>query len=119
MAKTGKAEEDPALQALDTLSVTAESSARELHHLGNELVAMKRRRKRGWSWHRTLVSSAALNPLAAVARIVSDLGRSSGAFRRALARSLRDEGMQVSEIATALAVTRQRVSALIRPKSSS
>lgn len=113
MAKTGKIKQDPALEALTTLSETAEASARELDHLGNELTAMERHRKRGWSWRRTLASSNSLNPLSRVAKVVSDLGRASGAFRRAIARSLRSEGMQITEIATLLAVTRQRVSALI------
>jgi hypothetical protein len=116
MAKTGGIEHDPALEALGTLSETAEASARELNHLGNELATMERRRKGGWSWHQTLSSSVSVNPLSAIARIVSDLGRTSGVFRRAMVRSLRGEGMQVTEIAQMLAVTRQRVSALIHTK---
>jgi hypothetical protein len=116
MAKTGDTEQDPALEALTTLSETVTDSARELDHLGNELTNMKRRRTRGWSWRRTFASGTPVNPLSGIARVVADLGRASGAFRRAMARSLRAEGMQVTEIATILAVTRQRVTALIRPR---
>jgi hypothetical protein len=117
MNKTGDTEQqDPALEALTTLSETVAHSARELNHLGNELTNMKRRRNRGWSWRKTFASGTPVNPLSGIARVVSDLGRASGAFRRAMARSLRDEGMQVTEIATILAVTRQRVSALVRPR---
>jgi predicted transcriptional regulator len=48
--------------------------------------------------------------------IATNFGRASGAFRRALAIGLRQEGMQVTEIAALFGVSRQRVSALIRPR---
>ena len=115
MADTTDAEQgDPALEALTTLSEVASASATELNVVGDELIAMKQRRRRGWSWHRILSSSSSLLP--DLARIVANLGGASGAFRRTVARALQQEGMQVKEIASLLAVTRQRVSALIRPR---
>ena len=56
---------------------------------------------------------AAITTLSAVASSSAD---ASGAFRRALAVGLRKEGMQVTEIAALFGVSRQRVSALIRPR---
>jgi predicted transcriptional regulator len=47
---------------------------------------------------------------------LANLGQAIGAFRRALASTLRTEGMRVTEIASLFEVSRQRVSALVRPK---
>jgi hypothetical protein len=112
--ETTQREQDPGLGALETLSDAATSSASELVHLDAELTTMRRRRRRGWSWSRIISSNGSDDPLATVMNIVTTLGRASGEFRRALARSLRDEGMRVTEIASLFGVSRQRVSALLR-----
>jgi predicted transcriptional regulator len=51
-----------------------------------------------------------------MARVAADLGAASGSFRRALAKALRGEGMQVNDIADNFGVSRQRVSTLVRPE---
>ena len=107
---------DPALEALTTLSEVASASATELGAVGDELIAMKQRRRRGWSWHRILSSSSSSSLFSDLARTVTKLGSASGAFRRTAARALQKEGMQIKAIASLFAVTRQRVSALIRPQ---
>jgi len=107
---------DPALEALTTLSEAATVGAGELHLLGDELSEMRQRRQRGWSWRRIMASSASANPLSAIATIVARLGRTSGTFRRAAACALREEGMRVTDIASLLGVTRQRITSLTRPR---
>ena len=47
--------------------------------------------------------------------IAATIARAGANFRRALVLSLRGEGMQVSGIGLLLEVSRQRVSALLRP----
>jgi len=114
MTTTTQEERDPGLGALEMLSEAATLSANELVHLDAELTTMRRRRRRGWSWSRIISSEGSDDPLATVMKIVTILGRASGALRRALARSLRDEGMRVTDIASLFGVSRQRVSALSR-----
>jgi galactokinase/mevalonate kinase-like predicted kinase len=108
--------EDPALEALSTLSDVATSGAEELTSLGDNLAVMGQRRRRGWTWRRILSSTDAAGVLAGVAKVASSLGAASGSMRRALARGLRVEGMRVGEIADLFDVSRQRVSALVRPR---
>ncbi|HLX78516.1 MAG TPA: hypothetical protein VKR27_06485, partial [Acidimicrobiales bacterium] len=91
--------EDRALEALTELSETAGSSAEELNAVKDDLNTMRRRRIRGWSWRRIMSSSnVASNPLGSVSRIAACLGAASGKFRRALARSLQNEGMRLTEV---------------------
>jgi hypothetical protein len=119
MTDAGDAQEDLTLKALTTLSEVTLRTVDELNAVTDDLVAMQRRRRRGWSWRRILSSAPAPNPLTSVAGIASNLGRASGDFRRALIRSLRIEGMRITEVATLLEVSRQRVSALVHSKRTS
>ena len=109
---------DPALAALTKLSEVAEAGAHELRALDGELVAMTQRRKRGWTWVRILSTPSSSDLLSRLTRVTSELGSAGNGLRRALARALRDEGMQVTSIAALFRVSRQRVSALIRPDNS-
>ncbi len=106
---------DPALRALTSLSEVAAAGANELQALDADISTMKGQRRRGWSWSRIISAAGSPNPLSIVTRIASDLSRANGALRRALARALRDEGMQLTDIARLFGVTRQRVGALLRP----
>jgi hypothetical protein len=116
MAQFKEEEPDLVLAALTTLSRVATSSARGLSELNEGLASMRVRRLGGWSWRRIMSEAEAPNPLAQLTRIVTDLARTCGGLRRALAVGLRQEGMQVTEIAAMFEVSRQRVSALIRPR---
>jgi hypothetical protein len=107
--KPGETGEDPVVAALAVLSDVVASSADDLISLNEKLAALRNHRVRGRSWHRIISDGDSPNPL-------PSLTRASGAFRRALAVGLRKEGMQVSEIAALFGVSRQRVSALIRPR---
>ncbi len=118
MSDSSLANEDVALDALDALSKIAASSAEELIEVNRGIDAMQTRRRHGWSWQRIVSSAGTDNPLKSVAGILANLSRGSGEFRRALARSLRDEEMHTTEIARLLDVTRQRVGALLRPRAS-
>lgn len=110
------ARSDPALEALTTLSAVAARSAHDLNAVNDDLLAMQRHRHQGWSWHQIMSASQGPDsPLSAMARIVGDLRHASAEFRRALARALRVEGMRISDIGSLLHVSRQRVTALLRP----
>jgi hypothetical protein len=116
MTEPQAVEKDPALDALASLSEVSASSAEDLNALHGDLVTMQRRRRRGWSWRRIVSSYSGASPLATAASTLANLGRALGGFRRAIVGALRTEGMQVSEIAELLEVSRQRVSALVRRK---
>lgn len=115
MSEAQALEQDPVLRALATLSDAATSSATHLTVLNEDLVAVRAHRMGGWSWRRILAEADLSNHLSSLTKVAADLARACGAFRRALALGLRREGMQVSEIASLFAVSRQRVSALLRP----
>jgi hypothetical protein len=114
--KSGETETDPVVVALAALSDVAASSADDLISLKENLAALRNHRVRGKSWHRIISEGDSPNPLPSLTMIATNFARASGAFRRALAVGLRKEGMQVSEIAALFGVSRQRVSALIRPR---
>ena len=117
MSEAEVLEQDPVLQALVTLSDAATSGANHLTVLNEDLAAVRAHRMRGWSWRRILADADLANPLSSLTKVAADLARACGAFRRALALGLRREGMQVTEIASLFDVSRQRVSALLRPGS--
>ena len=118
MTESDDAEQDPALDALTALSKAAESGADDLNLVKDRLAVMSRHRRRGWSWRRIATSADAVTPLSIAARVLADFGRAVGGYRRALATALRDEGVKVTEIADLLDVSRQRISALVRPRRS-
>jgi hypothetical protein len=110
--------QDAALDALGTLSEVTESGIGGLTEVNKQFVTAQSRRRQGWSWQRIVSSTDLPTALATVARLTANLGRASGEFRRPLAQVLRDEGVRISEIGHFSEVTRQRVSALLRPRSS-
>jgi len=115
-AESGETQEDPVVAALTNLSEVAASSADDLLGLNEDIAMLHNRRRRGWSWNRIISDEDSPNPLSALTAIATNFARASGGFRRALALGLRKEGMQVTEIASLFGVSRQRVSALIRPR---
>ena len=114
MAELLKVEEDPVLEALTSLSDVATSSAEDLATLNEDLLRVRQRRLQGSSWRHIMVDGGSPHMLSTLTKIVADLGRACGGFRRALALGLRSEGLQVTEIGSLFRVSRQRVSALIR-----
>jgi hypothetical protein len=116
MDETTEIEKDPALGALEVLSEVAASGAEDLNSLQSDLANMRRLRIEGWSWQRIVFSDNSASPLSVGTSVLANLGQAIGAFRRALASTLRTEGMRVTEIASLFEVSRQRVSALVRPK---
>jgi hypothetical protein len=116
MAETQAMEQDLVLGALASLSEIATTSANELLALTEDLADIRRQRIDGWSWRRIVSSEESPKPLSVLTHIASNFARASGGYRRALANGLRAEGMQVTEIASLFEVSRQRVSALIRPR---
>jgi hypothetical protein len=115
-ATTKGGEGDPVVTALTTLSHVATSSANELLGLNQDLTQIRDHRLEGWSWRRIMDDNEAKKPLSAITEIATNFARASGGFRRALATGLRGEGLQVTEVAALFDVSRQRVSALLRPR---
>jgi predicted XRE-type DNA-binding protein len=116
MTVSPETEQDPVLNAIMGLSDIATASANDLAALQSELEDMKRHRVQGLTCRHLLSSADSPNVLSTLGAIATNLGRASGSFRRALALGLRREGMQVTEVANLFGVSRQRVSALIRPR---
>jgi hypothetical protein len=116
MTDTANPEQDVALEALKTLSEVTASSIDGLTEVHSQLTQVRRRRSRGWSWRRIVSADDSPNPLVGVTGIAARLAVASADFRRALARALRNEGMQLSKIAPLLDVSRQRIGALLRPR---
>ena len=115
MAEPLEVEQDPVLEALAILSALAVSSASDLMDLNNDLAGLRRNRLEGWTWQRIIADADTSNPLSLLSKIAADLALACGGFRRALALGLRREGLQITEIASIFEVSRQRVSALVRP----
>jgi hypothetical protein len=109
---------DPVVTALTTLSEVATASASGLMGLNDDLTAIRDRRLSGWSWRRIMDDGESPKALSSLTEIAANFARASGGFRRALASGLRKEGLQVSEVAALFDVSRQRVSALLRPRQS-
>jgi hypothetical protein len=114
VAEPLKGEQDPVLEALTSLSEIATASAGDLTALNEDLQRVRLRRLQGSSWRHIMAESDSPRLLSTLTKVVADLGRACGQFRRALALGLRREGLQVTEIGTLFHVSRQRVSALIR-----
>jgi hypothetical protein len=107
--------QDPATGALDHLVRMANSSAHALSDVEDDLGTMQDQRRRGWSWRRIVTTPDALKPIGRMTEIAAQLAAAGGTFRRALTKALRKEGMPVSDIGDAFGVSRQRISALLRP----
>jgi len=116
MAEDQETQKDPVLTALTSLSDVAQSGAGDLVDINQDLAQMRQHREQGWSWRRIVSDGEVLGSLSLLTKIASDLARGIGGLRRALAVGLHREGMQVTEIASLFEVSRQRVTALIRPR---
>lgn len=108
--------DDPVLAALDDLT---EALARNVE-VGTAVLArierMTAAKEEGRSW--TELVEHEERPLI-VEQLSANLERLSSAgsrLRRAQAKALHDEGMTMEQIASFFGVTRQRVSALLRPR---
>jgi len=114
MSELPEVAEDPVLEALSNLTRVATSCEGHLADLRRDLNRLRQKRLDGWTLRRIMAEVDSPSPLALMTKVASDLARACGGFRRALALGLRQEGLQVTEIATLFEVSRQRVSALVR-----
>jgi len=117
-AGNGKQDGDSVDAALAELSDVAASSATELISLQEDLDEIRGYRMRGRPWRHIISDTDSPNPLSLLTKVAANVSRAGGAYRRALAVGLRKDGMQVTEIARLFDVSRQRVSALLRPRDS-
>jgi hypothetical protein len=114
MSESPEMAKDPVLEALSNLTRVAASCEGDLAELRRTLTRLRQNRLDGWSLRRMMAEAGSPSPLSLMTKVASNLARACGGFRRALALGLRQEGLQVTEIATLFEVSRQRVSALVR-----
>jgi hypothetical protein len=105
-----------ALDTLDSLTEAATAGIEGLIDVREQLEDVRRRKKKGWSWQEIMRTTEVPSPLTSLMAIVARLGSASAAFRRDIVHSLRLEGLRLTEIASLLGTSRQRVSALLRAR---
>lgn len=105
---------DPVVEAIGELAGAIEENARDERLLARRPRRLSSGRAAGRSWRRLLDSEPDPGSLVVVGRILGRLSTASGGFRRALARSVHDEGEPVAAIARRFGVTHQRVSTILR-----
>lgn len=107
--------DDPPLQELDLLLDALARNAAAIEAVRERAQQVRSRRTAGEPWSDIVRSE----PRPLIVELLSDnLGRISaagGRFRRAEARALHAEGMTMDRIAELFGVSRQRISALLRP----
>jgi hypothetical protein len=114
MSESPEKAQDPVLEALSNLTRVAASCEGDLAQLRQHLGRLRQNRLDGWTLRAMMAEAGSPSPLSLMTKIAASLARACGGFRRALALGLRQEGLQVTEIATLFEVSRQRVSALVR-----
>ena len=113
------ATDQPMAGALDQIAVAADETALDQQRLARRARSMSRQRGRGWSWSQILERERQPGLLLLLTRSARRLHEVSGRFRPTLAKALGDEGLSTRQIAKALGVTHQRISAMLnrpRPK---
>ena len=106
---------NPVSEAVAALKEVAAVSADQLDALQDDLTTIQSHRRRGSSWRHIIATDDIPKPLVRISAIVARLALAGGALRRTLALALREEGMPIKEIASRFEVSRQRISALVRP----
>jgi hypothetical protein len=108
-------DDDPLLLALEDLVRAAANVNDAVEMLTARAARMRELRRQGAQWRE--IVDAEERPL--IAEMLTDtIQRFEAAgtrFRRAKARALHDEGMTMEQIADLFGLTRQRISALLRP----
>ena len=114
-AVVAKKQQDEVLSALENLCAELEKNLVAAQAIRERAAVMREGRAQGLSWREIVESGEP--PL--IPELVSDkldrLFRAGSRLRRAEAAALHEEGMSMDAIAELFGVTRQRVSALLKP----
>ena len=109
-------------EVVDALAELVDALKRNADRIGRAVEkadVLIRQRENGRPWSEILRAEDRPLIIELIGQNLDELYTSGGRLRRALARSLYDEGMSMEQIARTFGVTRQRVSALLRSTTSS
>ncbi len=113
---TTKTRRDPVLTALNELTATLEANASDQRMLARRVQSAVKARGTGKSWTDILEGESDPSTIRLVTDILGRTSRVSGQLRRALAVSLREDGLTIPAIANMFGVTHQRISSLLRSR---
>lgn len=99
--------------ALSDLSDVTEHSIADQRSMVKQIRQMRLSRRRGKPWSEILAAGAGPGLLSLSGRVIARLIQATGRVKRAMARTLRSEGLGLEEIGRLLGVTHQRVSHLL------
>ena len=102
-------------RALDDVADAADVTALDQQRLARRARSMSRQRRFGSSWVQILERERQPGLIALMDRSARRLQEVSGRFRPVLGRALVAEGLSTRQIARMFGVTRQRISAMLRP----
>jgi hypothetical protein len=100
--------------ALEDVAVAADEVADHQRQVARRARAMQRRRDQGWSWSRLLDYDPDPGLLELLRRSGRRLSEATGDLAQAVASGLSGEGLSHRQVARRLAVSRQRVSAMLK-----
>jgi hypothetical protein len=113
-SSTTRSRKDPVLAALKELSDVLEANAADQRVLARRIKSATQARATGKSWTEILERESEPGTIRLVTDILGRMSAVSGVLRRALAVSLREDGLTIPAIAGMFGVTHQRVSSLLR-----
>jgi len=108
---------DPVLNAMSALERVLEANARRAEAMRERIEHIRERRADGRGYREIVTEEEPPLIVELLSKSAEDLNRAGADVRRTEARALHQEGMTMDEIARLFSVSRQRVSALLRPTS--
>jgi DNA-directed RNA polymerase specialized sigma24 family protein len=103
-------------EALDELRLALNRNIDRMHRALQRTDELAKVRADGQSWREVVSAEERPLILELISQNLDDLYQAGGRLRRAQARALRADGMSMEQIARLFGVTRQRVSALLKPR---
>jgi len=100
--------------ALEDVAAAADEVADDQRQVARRARAMQRRRDQGWSWERIMDWEPEPGLLGLLRRSGRRLSEATGRLAQALASGLTGEGQSRRQVGRRLAVSHQRVSAMLR-----
>ena len=103
-------------EAIDELKVALRRNVERIERALSQSDQLEKARSEGRSWRDVVAAEERPLILELISQNLDDLYQAGGRLRRAQARALHSEGMSMEQIARVFGVTRQRVSALLKPR---
>jgi hypothetical protein len=101
--------------ALDALITELEDCVRQLEHARERAIELRRQRGDGRPWLDIVGGEERPLVVESISTVQASLSGAGSRFRREEALALQAEGVSINRIAAMFGVTRQRISALVRP----